>query len=82
MLDSILTPWIYSVYMTLMVSTSNFDQGDVGHPVLVMTCGVNWSENDCWTFGGSDETTGHSVDVTEVVEVVVVDEMPTHMVEH
>ena len=64
-----------------MVSTSNFDQGDVEHPISVMTHGANWSENDCWTFGGSDRTPGHGVDVTEVVEVIVVDEMLTYMVE-
>jgi hypothetical protein len=59
---------------------SNFDQGDEEHPISVIMCGVKSSENDRWTCGGSDRTPGLGADLTEVVEVVVVDEMLTCVV--
>ena len=63
-----------------MVSTSNFNQGDAEQPISVMMRGVKWSENDRWTFGGSDRTPGLGVDVTETAEVVAVDEILTYVV--
>jgi len=47
-----------------------------------MTDGVKSSENDRWTFGGSDQTPGLDVEgVTDVVEAVAVDEILTCMAE-
>ena len=63
-----------------MVLTSNFDQGDVEQPISAMMCGVKWSENDLWTFGGSDQTPGLGAEVAEVVETVAVDEILTYRV--
>jgi hypothetical protein len=59
------------------VSISNLDQGEVEQPISVMMCGAKCSENDHWTFGGSERTPGLEADATEVVEVVVVDEILT-----
>jgi hypothetical protein len=42
-----------------------------------MMHGVKCSENNRWKFGGSDRTPGLNVDVTEVLEDIVVDEMLT-----
>ena len=48
----------------------------------MMAHGAKCSENDRWTFGGSDRTPGLGVeDVTEVAETVVADEILTCMVE-
>jgi hypothetical protein len=61
-----------------MVSASNFDQGDAEQPISAMTDGAKCSENDRWTFRGSDQTPGLCLeDAVEVVEAVVVDEILT-----
>jgi len=48
----------------------------------MMMHGVKSSENDRWTFGGSDQTPGLGIeDLPEVAETAVVDEILTCIAE-